>query len=111
MKTVKVITILLILLIPLSWWGFNYFHQSDRGLPPLHTETVGIGDVSQRVVAFGSIQPVQTVIVGNQVSGIIDDIYVDFNSIVRKGDVIARIDLSTFEAELSSARAELESVL
>lgn len=109
MKTVKIIGIVIILLIPLTWWGFNYFNQSDRGLPPLHTETVHIGDISQRVVAFGSIQPVQKVIVGSQVSGIIENIRVDFNSIVNKGDIIAQIDPSTFEAELSSARAELES--
>jgi len=109
MKTVKIIGIVLILLIPLTWWGFNYFNQTERGLPPLHTETVDVGDISQRVVAFGSIQPVQTVIVGSQVSGIIENIYVDFNSIVNKGDIIAQIDPSMFEADLSSARAELES--
>ena len=109
MKFGKLIIILIIIAIPLIWWGFVQFNQTDRGLPPLHTEQVNMGDVSQRVIAHGSIQPVQTVVVGSQVSGIIEDIFVDFNSIVQRGDVIAQIDPSTFEAEVSSAQAELES--
>lgn len=109
MKTGKIIAFLLILLIPLAWWGFSHFNQSENPLPPLHTETVETGDVSQRVVAHGALQPVQKVTVGSQVSGIINDLYVDFNSMVERGQVIAQIDPSTFEAEVSSARAELES--
>ena len=109
MKSGKIILILIILLIPFAWWGFGQFNKSDSGLPPLHTETVDRGEVSQRVVAHGSLQPVQKVTVGSQVSGIIDEIYVDFNSMVDRGQVIAQIDPSTFEAEVSSARAELES--
>ena len=109
MKAGKIIIFLFILLIPLAWWGFGQFNQSENSLPPLHTETVDYGDVSQRVVAHGSLQPVHKVTVGSQVSGIIEDIYVDFNSMVERGEVIAQIDPSTFEAEVSSARAELES--
>jgi len=109
MKSGKIILILIILLIPFAWWGFGQFNKSDSGLPPLHTETVDRGEVSQRVVAHGSLQPVQKVTVGSQVSGIIDEIYVDFNSMVDRGQVIAQIDPSTFEAEVSSAQAELES--
>jgi len=75
MKTGKIIAFLLILLIPLAWWGFSHFNQSENPLPPLHTETVETGDVSQRVVAHGALQPVQKVTVGSQVSGIINDLY------------------------------------
>jgi HlyD family secretion protein len=82
--------------------------STDRGgLPPLHTETVDRGTVSQRIVAHGSLQPVQTVTVGSQVSGMIEEIHVDFNSPVRRGQVIAQIDPSTFEAAMRSAEAEL----
>ncbi|TVQ01825.1 MAG: efflux RND transporter periplasmic adaptor subunit [Balneolaceae bacterium] len=109
MKTGRIIFISLVVLALLGWWGFNQLNHTERGLPPLHTETVDRGDVSQRVVAHGAIQPVQKVTVGSQVSGIIDELYVDFNTIVRRGQVIAQIDPSTFEAEVSSARAELES--
>jgi HlyD family secretion protein len=109
MKTGKIILITLLILVPLGWWGFNQMNNTERGLPPLHTETVDRGDVSQRVVAHGSLQPVQKVTVGSQVSGIINELFVDFNSMVRRGQVIAQIDPSTFEAEVSSARAEMES--
>lgn len=92
-----------------SWWGWSFFNTEERGLPPLHTEVVEIGDVSQRVVAHGNLEPVQKVTVGSQVSGIVDEVYVDFNSRVTRGQVIAQIDPSTFRAQVSSAKAELES--
>lgn len=106
---------LLYWIIPFALIGIGYFlisHYSDNRnttLPPLHTVVVEKGDVSQRVTAFGSLQPVQKVTVGSQVSGIIEALYVDFNSIVKKGDIIARIDPSTFEAQVNSAKAELEA--
>ena len=100
---------LLVLTGVVVWWGVSAYSDGESGLPPLHTETVDTGDISQRVVAFGSLQPVQKVTVGSQVSGIIDEIFADFNSMVKRGDVIAQIDPSTFEAEVSSAQAELES--
>ncbi len=109
MKIGKILLVLLIILAPIGWWGFQQMNNTGNELPPLHTETVDRGDVSQRVVAHGTLQPVQKVTVGSQVSGIIEEIFVDFNSVVERGQVIARIDPSTFEAEVSSARAELES--
>lgn len=89
--------------------GARRFGSENSGLPPLHTVVVDRGEVSQRVVAHGALQPVQKVTVGSQVSGIVEEIHVDFNSPVRRGQVIARIDPSTFAAAASSARAELEA--
>lgn len=109
MKYKKTILVLAVLLAAGTWWGINKYGSQDNGLPSLHTVKAEIGDVSQRVVAYGAIQPVQKVLVGSQVSGIVDEIFVDFNSVVRRGEVIAQIDPSTFKAEVSSARAELES--
>ena len=109
MKILKYTLIVIIVTIPIFLWGSGYFNSSDSALPPLHTESVDTGEVSQRVVAHGSLQPVQKVTVGSQVSGIINELYVDFNSMVTRGEVIAQIDPSTFEAEVSSAQAELES--
>lgn len=109
MKALKYLIIFILLAVPLFLWGSGYFNNSESALPPLHTETVDTGEVSQRVVAHGSLQPVQKVTVGSQVSGIINELFVDFNSMVTRGQVIAQIDPSTFEAEVSSAQAELES--
>ncbi len=109
MKLLKTGIVISLTLALLAWWGLSSYSGDQEGLPPLHTETADTGGVSQRVTAFGSIQPVQKVTVGSQVSGIIDEIHVDFNSMVNRGDILAQLDPSTFEAEVSSARAELES--
>jgi HlyD family secretion protein len=92
-------------------WGATRAANSGGALPPLNTVRVDRGDVSQRIVAHGSLQPVQKVTVGSQVSGIIEAIHVDFNSPVKRGQVIARIESSTFAAAVSSAQAELEAAV
>ena len=109
MKFGKYSILLLILAAAGIWWGSRLFLSPDSTLPPLNTVNADRGEVTRRVVAHGTLQPVQKVTVGSQVSGIIENITVDFNSIVKRGQVIARIDPSTFEAAVSSARAELES--
>ena len=105
----KVTIFILVLIGAGVWWAANFYSSSGEGLPPLHTVKADRGDVSQRVVAYGRLEPVQKVTVGSQVSGIVDEIFVDFNTVVQRGQVIAQIDPSTFEAEVSSAQAELES--
>ena len=79
--------------------------------PKVLLETAPISHITIRnsVTATGTVEPVTQVEVGTQVSGIIDRIYVDYNSIVKKGEVIAEIDRSTLEAELESSTATLES--
>ena len=78
------------------------------------TVKVGTGTISNEVTATGTIEAIKTVIVGTQVSGTIKAIYVDFNSHVKKGQLLARIDETTLqaqanqtEAQVASARAEL----
>jgi HlyD family secretion protein len=65
------------------------------------------GDIQDVVGATGTAQAVQTVQVGSQVSGTIQNLYADFNSVVRKGQVIARLDPSSFQARLGQAQAAL----
>lgn len=64
-------------------------------------------DLSVSVTATGTIEPVTSVEVGTQVSGIIDKIYVDYNSIVKKGQVIAELDRTNLMSELSNANSSL----
>lgn len=92
-----------------SWFGFQYFGGQDDSLPPLNTETVNYGDISSHVTAHGTLEPVEEVLVGSQVSGIIEEIHADFNDEVERGQVVAQIDPSTFRADVSSAEAQLES--
>lgn len=68
-------------------------------------------DIRSGVTATGTIEPVTKVEVGTQVSGIISNIYVDYNSIVKKGDIIAELDRTNLISELSSAENNMQSAL
>jgi len=67
------------------------------------------GDITQTVTASGEIQPVNTVNVGSQVSGTIENIFVDYNSHVSKGDVLLTIEPSVLKSTVDEAHATLES--
>ena len=69
------------------------------------TETVAPANIENSVTATGSIEAVKTVTVGTQVSGIIDKLYVDYNSVVKKGQVIAELDKANLISQLNSAKA------
>jgi HlyD family secretion protein len=72
------------------------------------TENVTRGNIVVQVRATGTINPVQTVQVGSQVSGIIEKIYVDYNDEVKKNQIIARIDSTFLNASVKEAQANLE---
>ena len=74
-----------------------------------HIETIENGVVEQTVTATGYVQPVETVNVGTQVSGKIEAIYVDFNSHVTKGQLLAELDKSTLNEQLTQAIAAEQS--
>ncbi|MCQ2338499.1 MAG: efflux RND transporter periplasmic adaptor subunit, partial [Paludibacteraceae bacterium] len=74
-----------------------------------HVETIENGVVEQTVTATGYVQPVETVNVGTQVSGKIEAIYVDFNSHVTKGQLLAELDKSTLNEQLTQAIATEQS--
>jgi len=81
-----------------------------RGAPEIQVNTSPItrGDIVDTVGASGTLQAVTTVQVGSQVSGNISFLGADFNSIVKKGQVIAKLDPSLFDAQLQQARANLQ---
>lgn len=71
------------------------------------TEPLEKRTIVQVVEAAGTIQPVQTVSIGSQVSGMIKEIYVDYNSQVKKGQLLAQIDTSLFTAQVEQAQANI----
>jgi len=73
------------------------------------TEKVAKGNIVSFITASGAVNAVTTVLVGTQVSGTINNIYVDFNSIVKQGQIIAQIDPAIFEAQVEQAKANLLS--
>ena len=84
-------------------WIFGRKKTQDR--VDFATEQVKRGNVSNSITATGTIEPVTEVEVGTQVSGIIDKIYVDYNSVVKQGQVIAEMDKVTLLSDLQSAKA------
>ncbi|MBI1875479.1 MAG: efflux RND transporter periplasmic adaptor subunit [Acidobacteria bacterium] len=87
--------------------GAYYKWRTTNDTVEVSTAPVVRGDVVSTVGATGALEAVTTVQVGTQVSGIIKELNVDFNSIVRRGQVIARLDPSLFETQIEQARANL----
>lgn len=73
------------------------------------TAAAETADIATSVTATGTLEPVTSVTVGTQVSGIVAHLYVDYNSVVKKGQVIAELDRTNLISELTSAKAQLAS--
>lgn len=87
---------------------FLWIYQHNNK-PNYITAKVERGDIIQQVVATGVVNAVTTVQVGSQVSGRIIKLYADYNSIVKKGDLIAELDPSLFQAQVNQASGNLEN--
>ena len=86
-----------------------FFGKSKKGGIRLETAQVERGTIANSVTATGTVEPVTEVDVGTQVSGIIDKLYVDYNDVVKAGQLIAEMDKVNLQAELKSAEAQLAS--
>jgi HlyD family secretion protein len=84
-----------------------YARRPKDEAPDFKTSPVSKGEITQSVTANGALNAVRTVTVGSQISGIITELKVDFNSKVREGDVLAKIDPATYERALARAEADL----
>lgn len=103
--TILFIIIIAVLGAAAAW----YFGFSKKEKPvSLITITPQYGPISLSVTATGTIQPVDTVAVGTQVSGTISKIFVDFNSVVKKGQMLAQLDQSLFLAQVQQFQANLQ---
>jgi len=101
--------ILVIILLVAAVGIFAAFNLRGKAPVQYYTAPVESGEIKQVVEATGTINAVITVQVGSQVSGTISKLYVDFNSHVKKGQLIAKIDPPLFEGALSQAKADLEN--
>ena len=89
-----------------GWFGYKHFFGKQAKIE-YDTAVVERGNIKLDVTATGTIQPVNVVSVGTQVSGIIEKVYVDYNSQVKKGDIIAKLETFTLEEDLKSATAAM----
>lgn len=88
--------------------AFFWWRERQQPVPvSFNTTSVTRGTLTQTVTATGDLQPVATVEVSSQISGLIKEVLVDYNSQVKAGDVLARIDPATYVTRLRQAEAEL----
>lgn len=95
------------LLVVLLAAGLFFYFKNGNNAPKFKTQTAARGDIRATVTATGTMNAVTTVLVGTQVSGTISKLYVDFNSPVKKGQILAQIDPATFQAQVDQARANM----
>ncbi|MDD8020242.1 MAG: efflux RND transporter periplasmic adaptor subunit [Acidobacteriota bacterium] len=91
--------------------GFTLIGKGSNNKPKYRLEKVARGDIESVVTATGTLNPVILVDVGSQVSGKIEKIYVDFNSKVKKGDILAELDQSQIEAQIEQNQANYQSAI
>jgi HlyD family secretion protein len=101
--------IVILLIIGAVAGGWYYFQDQKEDAPQYQATAVSRGDITQAVTATGTLNPVVKVQVGSQISGNIQKLMADFNSQVKKGDVIAQLDPATYQAALNQAEGELTS--
>ncbi|MBI3015330.1 MAG: efflux RND transporter periplasmic adaptor subunit [Candidatus Tectomicrobia bacterium] len=86
------------------WWRGRGASDPQYNLARLER-----GNIVERVTATGTVNPITTVLVGSQVSGTIKKLYADFNSAVRRGQILAQLDTDTFESQVAQAAANLQT--
>ena len=106
-RKIIVITILAIALIAVVFFTNKIFRSSSYSYA-FNTATIDRGDIISYISAAGTINPITMVEVVAQVSGVVNEIYVDFNSIVIEGEVLARIDPTHYEFQVKQAKATLK---
>ena len=106
MNTRLILLIALVAAIGIGGVAYSRAHSGSKASSPV-TAAVTRGDVIEKVSATGALQPVTTVQVGTQVSGTIKALYADFNSKVKKGQVIAELEPSLFQTQVEQAQATM----
>lgn len=103
-RLIVILTIIILILIGVVLLLVNKTKDAGYETAPAKLDTI-----VEAVEASGTVNPVNTVDIGSQVSGMIKDIYVDYNSKVTKGQLLAQIDPSLFQAQVDKARGDLEA--
>ncbi len=101
--------LLLILVLAVGAWLFaRHSRQKEESGPTYETAQAVRGDLVVTVTATGQLEPVNTVLVGTEVSGTVASVEVDYNDRVTKGQVLARLDTARLSAQVAQSRAALE---
>ncbi len=103
-----IIAAVVVALLAAGFWYWNS-RKTEAAEGAYRTTAVERGDIRVAISATGTLSAISTVTVGSQISGQVTDVLVDFNSQVKKGDVLARIDPSTYEAQIEQGTAQIAS--
>lgn len=106
-KNKKIVVLALTILLVVACASAYFFSTNGNNGYVFETVKVTKGSLNNTVTATGTLEATNTVIVGTQVSGVIEKLYVDFNSKVKKGQLIAELDKSTLQSSLENAEADL----
>jgi len=104
----RIVLIIAVLVVGLAIAGYVFFNGERKAPVRYRTAVVERGSIVSVVTATGSINPVVSVQVGTQVSGMIKSLHADFNSVVKAGDIVATIDPEPFRARRDQAASNLE---
>ncbi len=111
MKKRWIIGAIVLVAVAVIVFGLTALNKNNSNGVKFKKEAVRKGSIEALVVTTGTLNPVTTVDVGSQVSGKIEDIYVDFNSKVKKGQIIARIEQSSFLTRVQQNKANYQSAV
>ncbi|WP_273276328.1 efflux RND transporter periplasmic adaptor subunit [Maribacter polysiphoniae] len=111
MKNKRNIIIGGIVILILAFTAYSFLKGNDNVVIEAQTVTAKKGDVTTMVTATGTIEPITQVEVGTQVSGVVEKIYVDYNSIVKEGQLIAELDKTNLKAALTQAQASYDNAV
>ncbi len=103
------LSIMAVVVLASAAFGVYRYSSGKSNAPAYRLGKVERGPITAAVAATGTLNPVKSVLVGSQVSGQIKELFVDFNSVVKKDQVIARIDPESFELRVRQAMADLEA--
>jgi HlyD family secretion protein len=108
-KTLKISLIgIAVLIVGAGIWYVVHKKEKTTKIS-VQTQPVQLGDILTTITATGTVEPLVTVEIGTQVSGEISKVYVDYSSVVKKGQKLAELDKSTLQASLNSSKASYES--
>ncbi len=108
MKKKTKIGIAIVAVIGIMVLAFSLSGKKEEKME-LSTQKVSLGNIENSVTATGTIEPIKTVDVGTQVSGTISQILADYNSVVKKGQLLAVLDKTVLQSSLNSSKANFES--
>ncbi|PZW42619.1 HlyD family secretion protein [Mesonia algae] len=110
-KSKKNIIISGLFILILAITAYSFINAEDETLIEAKTITVTKGDITTMVTATGTIEPINQIEVGTQVSGVVEKIYVDYNSEVKEGQLIAELDKTNLKASLTQAQASYDNAV